>query len=183
MLGQFQARGGAAALACLDQAQHVLGIAQVEAGNAQLFPQGQALQVTVGYRADQGQLHGLTVEAAGIQAAQGAVTGRAQAAPEVDFIAGAELHVERGAGRFAAADIQLVIAVTVQQALAAAVQAQLQLRQQRRAGDDCACLGLAYPRRGGSQVVGIVQGVLYQAVEFAAGEGLPPLCRWQLGRG
>ncbi|MNE67738.1 hypothetical protein D3C80_1633610 [compost metagenome] len=148
-----------------------------------MLRQGQPLQVTVGHRADQGQFHGLALETAGVQAAQSVVAGCPQAAPEVDFVAGAELYVERSAGGFAAADVELVGAVAVQQALAAAVQAQLQFRQQRRAGNDRAGLGLAHPCRGGGQVVGVVQGMLHQAVQFAAGKGVPPLGCRQLCRG
>ncbi len=183
LLGQLQARGGTAALARFDQALQILGIAQVQAGDAQLFCQGQPLQVTVGHGTDQGQLNGLAVETAGLQAAQGLRAGRPQAAPEVDLVAGAELYIERDAGRFAAADIKLVVAIAVQQALAAAVQAQLQLRQQRRAGNHRAGLGLAHPRGGGGQVVGIVQGTLHQAVQLAAGERVPPLERRRWCRG
>ncbi|MNF02851.1 hypothetical protein D3C80_2020670 [compost metagenome] len=64
----------------------------------------------------------------------------------------------------------------MQQALAAAIQAQVQFGQQRRASDNSLGLGLAHPCRGSRQVVGVEPGALDQAVQLATGEGTPPLC-------
>jgi len=174
LLGQLELGAGAGLLAGFDQAQHRLGVAQVELGYTQLFFESQALQVSVGDAAEQGQLHGLAVQAAGVEAAQGAVAGTAQAAPEIDFVAGAEVGIERGAGALTAAGIELIVALAAQQALAAGIQAELHLRQQRRAGDYRPRLGLAYPGCSCGQVLAVVSGNLDQLVKLWAGEGLPP---------
>ncbi|MNJ46551.1 hypothetical protein D3C77_416830 [compost metagenome] len=179
MLGQLQCCGRTRIVAGLHQAQYVLGIGQVEPGNTHLLGQRQALQIAVGDTAEQGQLDRLAVVTAGVQVKQGAVSGSCFATPEVDLVAGTEARAERGAGAFAVAGIELVEAIAVQQVLTAAIQAELDLRQQRRAGDHCRGLGLADPRCCGGEVEAVTLRLRNQLIEWRAGKLLPPV---QLGQ-
>lgn len=162
-------------MAGLHQAQDVLGVVQVEPGDALLFAQRQYLQVAVGDAGEQGQLYRCAVVLAGLEAFQGTAVGSPATAPEVHFVAGAEAGGEGVDGIVVGGRVGTAVARVAQEFLPAGAERRIQLRQQRRAGDHRRGLGLAYAGHRRAEVLAVQQGALQQAVQFRRAEGLPPL--------
>ncbi|MNG12212.1 hypothetical protein D3C84_958100 [compost metagenome] len=72
------------------------------------------MRVAVGDAAEQRQLHRRLIEFAGLQAELRTVAGSALAAPEVDFVSGAEVGVKVIDGLVIAVGIELAVAVAAQ---------------------------------------------------------------------
>ncbi len=162
-------------MAGLHQAQDVLGVVQVEPGDALLFAQRQYLQVAVGDAGEQGQLYRCAVVLAGLEAFQGTAVGSPATAPEVHFVAGAEAGGEGVDGIVVGGRVGTAVARVAQEFLPAGAERRIQLRQQRRAGDHRRGLGLAHAGHRCAEVLAVQQGALQQAVQFRRAEGLPPL--------
>lgn len=182
LLGQFQGGGGAGVIAGLHQVEHVARVGQVQLGDLLALPRGQGLRVAVGDAAEQGQFHRGLVERAGAQTLQGAVAGGGAATPEIHFVAGGEVGAVVIDGVIVACCVQVRATWAAQQFLAAGGEVEFHLRQQRRAGDDCAGLGLAHAGRGGGHVETVPAGLVDQAVQLRAAELCPPLLLGGLGR-
>lgn len=170
MLGQFQRRGGARRLTRLHGSQYPFGIVQVEFGQAQALGQGGLTQPGIDQAGGQAQTQGLAVEATGGQFGAGDITIGGQAAPQVHFVAGDEA---------AAIAIAGIFAIATQAAFAAGAEVAIQAWQQRCTGGTGAGFGLAQARSGGGQVLVVVQGLLNQGVQLAAGEAAPPGIGWR----
>ncbi|MNN27427.1 hypothetical protein D3C81_1409620 [compost metagenome] len=175
LLGQFQCGGAAGVEAGLHQVQDVLRVGQIELGNACLFAQCQGLRVTVGDAALQGQFDGGTVELAGLYTEHGAVARRAFAAPEVDFVTGAQLGVVIIQRAIVRADVELAVAFAVQQFLPVGIETGLDFREQRGAGNRRAGLGLPDPRNSGAEVMAAQSRLFDQSIQLGAAELGPPL--------
>ena len=144
------------------------------------IPQFQGLEVSRGHAAHHGECDGLLVVSAGDRGGAGGGAQRAVLAPEVQFVAGGQLGIEYVVNlRPLAGDLG---------PLPGGVRAEVQRREERRAGDPDLCVGLLHTGDGAGQIVIVALRLRDEVVQASRSEALPPVgvrpdrCGGLLGR-